>query len=223
MSLSLSWNTSLKCLWHLERPVTSYTLSLPFVRCLLGMFELPVYYFLFVLLYSLTLMIHCFFSLRDVFINFSFLYFCIQTSIRFSINIVQTACDNPNVFLSLAAVEWKTFISFSSLISQCVLCLACWLHSHDCCHFEGSQLDCEAQLWGFPCLGQTPAPLHLWPTLLTAAWAASIGQSDWSVRGKHWKLTSVFNYKLKHPESKNNPTMNLNRFRFHFLHIWTWY
>lgn len=53
-------------------------------------------------------------------------------------------------------------------------------------HLEGSKLDCEAQLWGFPCPGQAPTPLHIWQTLLSAAGAASSWESDGPVGGKNW-------------------------------------
>lgn len=62
-----------------------------------------------------------------------------------------------------------------------------WLSSN-CHQSEGSQLDCEAQLWGFPCPGQAPAPLYLWPPLLPVARVASIGQFDRPVRSKELQV-----------------------------------
>lgn len=99
-------------------------------------------------------------------------------------------------------LEWKYCSHDRCSLINCILHLfLCWCHTRFYCCSEGSELDCEAQLWGFPCPGQAPSSLHLWPTLFPAAWAASIGQSDWSVRGKHWKHSSTLSlWKLFCPQ-----------------------
>lgn len=93
-----------------------------------------------------------------------------------------------------SGLHWQLLVHISAHVAPFLrrrtwkhLCEVFW-YSANCHQSEGSQLDCEAQLWGFPSPGQAPAPLYLWPPLLPVAWAASIGQFDRPVRSKELQV-----------------------------------